>query len=163
MGKTGSWMEVIVLDWWSNFCGDAMAMVFFWKRCDTNVFGHTLPCDYLDLSIFHDVIVLHEFWLVFMVVRGTFMVFNGFWLVFMGFSTAGAWDAMYRSSLLVIDRKYSSRRKIQLSPLLFDRSNYLSEQRALELGTGGILTGCGAEERWNECNTRLTRAGTWKI
>ena len=31
------------LDRWSNFCGDAMAMVFFSKRSDIDVFVHTLP------------------------------------------------------------------------------------------------------------------------
>ena len=82
-----------------------------------------------------------------MVVQGLFMVLMVSGWFSMGFSTTGALVAMYPSSLSVIDRKYSSRRKIQLSPLLFDRSNCLSEQPALELGTGGILTGCGAEER----------------
>ena len=45
------------LERWSNFDGDAIAMVFFFKRCDTNVQNTHYDrfwCDYLDLTIVAD-------------------------------------------------------------------------------------------------------------
>ena len=45
------------LERWSNFDGDAIAMVFLFKRCDTNVQNTHYDrfwCDYLDLTIVAD-------------------------------------------------------------------------------------------------------------
>ena len=101
-------MEVIELDWWSNFCGDAMVMVFFWKRCDTDVFGNTLPLLLMRLFGPNHLSLCYgctQFLVGFHGCPRCFHGFSGLWLVFLGFSTVGAWVAMYRSSPLVIDRK----------------------------------------------------------
>ena len=93
---TNSMINAIIvrvrLERWPNFCGDAMAMVFFSKWCNTDVFGHTLPSLLMRLfGLFRCCSIFHNFWLVsmffffffswllvcfFMVCRDIFMVFH---------------------------------------------------------------------------------------
>ena len=63
-----NWIAPNRLEQWSNFCADAMALVFFSKRCDPDVFwtNVTIASDaiiwiWLSLTMSFDVMVCHVF------------------------------------------------------------------------------------------------------
>lgn len=87
-----NWIAPNGLERWSNFCADAMAMVFFSKRCDPNMFWRNVTIASVaiiwiwpSLTMSFNVMVYHDFWLVLKIFVGfsLFLVyFNGFWGIF---------------------------------------------------------------------------------
>ena len=86
-----TFIDLLRLLRWSNFCGDAKAMVFFRSDAIPMFFGHTTGHAIIwtspSLTIFSMFcFYLHIFMLVFIIFLGIVMFFfHGFWLVFMFF------------------------------------------------------------------------------
>ena len=79
------------LDRWSNFCGDAMAMVFFSNRCDTDVF-------WTHVTIATDVIIWPQ---------PSLMMF------FVGFNTVFATQTDSRLNVVNLEQRPLSTKKAQ--------------------------------------------------
>ena len=71
------------LERWSNAFGDVIAMVFFLKRCNIGGFWthNSITTDAIiwispSLTMFLNVLFLHNFWLVFMISQGILKVWD---------------------------------------------------------------------------------------